>query len=186
MWIISSWSLMACHCLCQLCPLSPSWLQCGIFFYKARPSAYQGTLNPGQGTQNIFPSNLSEWGINSLCSVRKWALSISTASNVFTACIEGGSSTDQVFQRHRHCKNSLTEMHMLALKSILCWPGSAKRTKESKSAIQKALHSFHLVRGLFHGHAHLYHQDRGMWTELKVHKLYLLPIRGLNVEHALS
>lgn len=139
MWIISSWSLMACHCMCQLCPLSPSWLQCGIFLYKARPSAYQGIPNPGQGTQNIFPSNLSKWGINSLCSVRKWALSISTASNVFTACIEAGSSTDQVLRRHRHCKNSLTEMHMLALKSILCWPGSAKRTKERKSEIQKRL-----------------------------------------------
>lgn len=86
MWIILSWSLMACHCLCQPRPHSPSWLQCSIFLYKARPSAYEGTPNPGQGTQNPgqAPSNLSNRGINSLCSVRRWAFSISTASNVYT------------------------------------------------------------------------------------------------------
>lgn len=44
-------------------------------------------------------------------------------------------------------------MHMLALKSILCWPGSVKRTKERKPAI-------HPVQGLYDRHAHPYHQDR--------------------------
>lgn len=40
-----------------------------MWLIKARPSAYQGTPNPGQGTQNIFPSNLRDRGINSLCSL---------------------------------------------------------------------------------------------------------------------
>lgn len=54
---------------------------------------------------------------------------------------------------------------MLALKSILCWPGSAKRTKERKPAIRKRLCThFTRYKGCMtatpiDSHAHPYHQD---------------------------